>query len=336
MSRTATAEPDVPARRDAGPARPRRIPSFLVVGAQKAGTTALHAWLQALPGVCLPRDKETHYLTHPERWRLGPDWYDAQFEGAAPGDVLGEVDPELLHHPAAPERIQSVFGAPRLVVVLRDPLERARSQYEMSVARGLEPLDFPAALEAEEGRLRDRSPESRAQREHSYLARSCVSASIRRLQERFGEERVLLVRFEDLFRPTSEAARLEAFGALLAFLEIPAQARIDAPDRQHNGRWSPRSRWLSALLHDEAGLRRRLGRLVPSRALRRRIGAALAAWNRAGSTPSADRRCGSPLDPGVRARLALEIEELASLTGWDLEAWRARLASAASARRERA
>ena len=315
---------------DAEPEVPRLRPAFLVVGAQKAGTSSLHTWLAALPGMALPRDKETHYLTHPERTRLGADWYADQFEVGGGGSdhsahLLGEVDPELLHHPLAARRVRAVFGAPKIVVVLRNPVERARSQHAMSVARGLEQLPFPVALERESERLRGTGPDSKAARHYSYLERSRYGRDVQRYLDRFGKEGVLLLRFEDLFAPLDEERRRRVFQGLLDFVGYSGPLRLERPNEVHNGRWEPRSQSLARLLHGEGALRRALGKLVPGRALRRHLGLWLDAFNRRAPDPTRRTSAVSPgpaaLPDRWREVFNREVRAVESLTGWDCTDW---------------
>lgn len=111
-----------------------RLPDFLIVGAGKAGTTSLAAWLRAHPQVFIPVEKELHYFDR--HWERGIDWYKAQFAEAAPDVRAGEATPEYMIHPAYIDRVAGVVPGARLIVMLRNPIDRARSQYDHMVARG--------------------------------------------------------------------------------------------------------------------------------------------------------------------------------------------------------
>jgi hypothetical protein len=141
---------------------------FLVVGAAKSGTTALHEILKQQPGLCLPGVKETNFfaLTGEKVDFRGPlddctinrfsitDWeeYQAQF-AASSTDLKGEVCPLYLYSPKAPQEIARRVPNARIIIVLRNPVDRAYSNYLHLVRDGRETLSFAGALEKEEERI---------------------------------------------------------------------------------------------------------------------------------------------------------------------------------------
>ena len=95
----------------------------------------------------LPQKKELHFFTH-RYWR-GKRWYGRQFRAATPDQKCGEITSYYLFHPLVPERIQRCCPKVRLIVLLRDPVERALSQFFHSQRFGLELLPLERALAAE-------------------------------------------------------------------------------------------------------------------------------------------------------------------------------------------
>jgi len=158
-------------------ARRRPLPDFLVIGAQKAGTTALYAYLRWHPGIAGPSWKEVSFFDR--HWWRGEAWYRGQFPLRAGERLVGEASPSYLFHPLAPERARSLVPGAKLVALLRDPVDRAYSQYQHEVALGREPLSFEDALAAEEERTRGEAERlaadprafSRAWWDHTYAAR---------------------------------------------------------------------------------------------------------------------------------------------------------------------
>ncbi len=145
------------------PGRGRLLPEFVIIGAAKAGTTSLFAWLGEHPHVRTPSRKEINFFSY-FHYR-GEDWYRQHFpperERAAFTAEHGrpfttfEASPSYLLHPRAPERLAGLLPDARLIVQLRNPIDRAYSQYQMRRRDGEEPLEpFAAAVEAEEERLR--------------------------------------------------------------------------------------------------------------------------------------------------------------------------------------
>jgi hypothetical protein len=100
----------------------------------KAGTTSLAAWLRAHGEVFVPADKELHFFDR--FWDRGVDWYRAQLAEAPPRSRVGEATPEYMVHEAYLARISAVVPEVRLIALLRNPIDRAWSQYRHMVARG--------------------------------------------------------------------------------------------------------------------------------------------------------------------------------------------------------
>jgi len=206
------------ARRATAPAR--ALPDFLLIGAQKAGTTSLYAYLVAHPDVRPAGRKEVHYFDlgfRPGAER-GERWYRSMFplrarlafERTARGRpvVTGEASPYYLFHPLAPRRAAALVPRARLLVLVRDPVERAWSHYRHEVAAGREPLYFAAALDAEPQRLAGAeadlrngvdSSAARSHRTHSYVARGRYAEQLRSWLAHYPREQLLVLTAEELF-----------------------------------------------------------------------------------------------------------------------------------------
>ncbi len=210
-----------------------RLPDFLGLGAQKAGTTTLHALLAAHPGAFLPALKEVQYVSlHADR---PVAWYRSQFAGAGPDRRAGEFSPYYLFHPWVPGRIAALLPEARLIVLLRDPVERALSGYFHSRRHGLEPLPIEAAFAAEAGRLdgaeavlRDPAGRHTSHQHHSYLARSRYEVQLARYSGIHAPSRLLVLRSEDLFQDPEPIWR-----QVLDFLDL-APIPLPAVDRHEN------------------------------------------------------------------------------------------------------
>lgn len=297
------------------------VPDFFVVGAQKAGTTALHDWLVQQPDVCLPSIKETHYFSHDARFQQGPDWYARQFPDNRPAGILfGEVDPEYLFYDQAPIRIRAVNPAPKFVFLLRQPLERAYSHYLMSVRRGYEDLSFEQALRAETGRLAA-ADNAHAKDHQSYLSRGFYAQQINRFRETFPNAEFHFVKFEDLISKT-EGQRI--YAEICKFLGVRSSPELASRDKKSNQASVPRSRLLRDFLYQGGRVRKLLGKLVPSRDARMRIGIWLDKLNQKPIEKSGET-CDVALPQDMKDRIRSEIVALEALTALDCRDWLQRL-----------
>jgi hypothetical protein len=214
--------------------RPVEAPDFVIIGTQRGGTTSLHAYLGAHPHIDVPATKELHYLT--DRFGRGREWYLGQFPPIVPaGHLTGEATPYALFHPLAPERLRAVAPHARLIVLLRNPVDRAYSHYLMERVRGDELLDFPAAIAAEPTRLAgeeakllaDPAYVSWPHKHASYLARGDYAPQLARWFAHFPRDQFLILRSEDLYQRTADT-----FASVTDFLGLDAPSTI--PFSIHN------------------------------------------------------------------------------------------------------
>jgi hypothetical protein len=234
------------------------LPAFLVVGAQRAGTTSLHEYLATHPQVRWPRLlKGMHYFT--TAYTRGDEWYRAQFPSAQAlqrrRQITGEASPYYLFHPYAAERIRQTIPDVRIIAVLRDPVKRAWSHYHHEVARGNEQLRFceavaaePGRLDGEDRRLADPAYRSPHHRYHAYLGRGRYAEQLTRYFDQLGREQVLVLESAHLARDTQSC-----FDRVTEFLGIE-RLELRRADH-HNARSYPEmeedlQRWVAG--HFEA------------------------------------------------------------------------------------
>lgn len=224
----------------------RALPDFIIIGAQKAGTTTVYDNLLKHPQV-MPADiKEVHFFdTH---WQAGVNWYRAHFARrgemrAGQGAVTGEGSPYYLFHPLVAERVKQVVPQAKLIVVLRNPVDRAYSHYQHEVRRGREPLSFEQAIEAEPQRLAgelkkvlgDASYNSFALQHFSYVERGKYAEQLERWFAVFPREQFLVISSDELNK-SFEATMQQVFG----FLGLSGQ-QIDRPKRSNVGSYEKMS-----------------------------------------------------------------------------------------------
>jgi hypothetical protein len=289
----------------------KSLPRFLGIGGAKCGTTSLHDILSGHPDVFLPEQKELAYFCTDDNFARGGDYYSAFFDGA--GDrIIGEITPQYLYVPEAAERACALLGRDtKLIVMLRNPADRAFSHFQHMRFRGLEPLEFEAALDAEPERL---ASGVKTRRAHSYLDRGFYARQLRPWIECFGAENVFTIIFETDFRKE----RSDTLIRLQRFLGLTVH---DLNAARHSNRSAVAgSRRINALLYGQLPKVGAVYRtLVPSRRARRR----LLHWaSHIGSRPA------ETLAPAVRQRLidkhfCRDITELETMISRDLNHWKA-------------
>ena len=219
----------------------RPLPDFLILGAQKGGTTALYSYLRRHPSITGPSWKEVSYFDR--HYVRGEAWYRGNFPNKARtrGKLVGEASPSYLFHPLAPERVRADIPNAKLVALLRNPVDRALSHYNHEVALGREPLSFEAALAAEEARLAGEVERlvaepryfSREWWSHTYQARGRYAEQLERWLAVFPREQLLIVPSDDL-----AAEPVETHARVLDFLGAAPQ-RLDQYPRVYEREYEP-------------------------------------------------------------------------------------------------
>jgi hypothetical protein len=207
----------------------RALPDFVIIGAQKGGTSFLYQLLVQHPHVKPAFAKEVHYFDL--NFRKGDNWYRSYFPVQVRNSrkyITGEASPYYLFHPHAPRRASTVLPDAKLIVMLRNPVDRAYSHYQHQVKRGKgegrETLTFEEAIEAEKRilpgevskMLQDEFYESLRHRTRSYLRRGIYIDQLLAWSSFFPRKQVLILKSEDLFNDTTNVLE-----RILDFLKIP-------------------------------------------------------------------------------------------------------------------
>jgi hypothetical protein len=204
----------------------RRLPDFIIGGAPRSGTSWLYALARRHPQIAMaePIVPEPKFFLVKELWQLGIDYYSEKWFASLPaGRVLGEKSTNYLESPEVAERIQCALPGVKLVFLLRNPVDRAYSNYLWSRQNGLETETFERALALEEQRERDLAPHLRYARPHAYFSRGLYAEHLVRFYDRFSREHILVLRYENVRRRPEDIAA--AFHRFLGVTEMPASAR---------------------------------------------------------------------------------------------------------------
>jgi hypothetical protein len=295
------------------------LPNLLIVGAMRSGTTSAYRYLSQHPQVFMAPHKEPHFFAFEERRPsyAGPGddrlnrsvitnlaEYESLFEGAEDHQWRGEASAMYLYLPESLVAMQRHALEASVVVLLRNPVDRAYSSFHYQRFRHREPIEsFEQALEAETGRIAANwAPIWHYRRAGLYADQLAAYLEV------FGRDRVHLILHEDL-----ERDQRAAFGRLFSDLRVGADAQIDYAVH-HNRSGTPRSALLRELLAP-GPIKRRMKRVLPARLQR-----TFERFRERSITTAA------PMKPETRAALIQfftdDIGRLESLIGRDLSSWR--------------
>ncbi len=200
-------------------------PDFIIIGAQKSGTTSLIHYISQHPQVA-KTETEIHFFD--AHYKYGLEWYKKQFpERKGPDGILGEKSPYYLCHPLVPQRVFENYPEIKIILILRNPVDRAYSQFWMNKRNKSEQLSFEEALAAETGRLegeyekiiQDPNYDSYNYRKYSYCTRGIYIDQIRRWFDYFPSEQFLILTLNDL-KNDPQGTMAQVF----QFLEVPNYA----------------------------------------------------------------------------------------------------------------
>jgi Sulfotransferase domain len=295
-----------------------RMPNLFIIGAAKAGTTALYDYLAQHPQVFLSRGKEPMFFSHEEYYARGLDWYEVEyFEGSEDYPVRAEATPHYLYwsEKVAP-RIKDTYGERpvKFIVAFRDPVSRAYSWYWNMVREGKEDLDFDEALRVEGCRLKQNRYElyQRGSMVYGYSAGSRYASLLQPYLELFSPENFFFVFQDDLKTRVNETCE-----DIFEFLGIESSIQISTSNS--NPASMPRSWLLHKILRRRSLLKEGIKPFIPSR-VRRTLKIRMMQVNLK-ETPY------MPLDSQLADEMRLsyrtEIEWLEKITGRDLSSWKA-------------
>ncbi|RKF14386.1 sulfotransferase [Alginatibacterium sediminis] len=197
---------------------------FLVAGTQKGGTTALDVYLREHAALLMAKKKELHFFDQNSNFRWRPNYrkYHQSFDmQLAENRMLGECTPIYMYWESAMRRIFEYNPQMKLIAVLRSPVERAFSHWNMEKQEGYESLSFEEAIAQEAERCRHVLPLQH--RHYSYLERGFYSEQIRRMWRYFPKEQTYFCKNEDLKFDTNRV-----LNELSGFLDIPAFESVEA------------------------------------------------------------------------------------------------------------
>lgn len=201
----------------------RVLPDFLIIGGQKCGTFSLFKYLSNHPGVFPPLRRDIYFFDLNSNYKKGISLYRKFFPSLLTKKYIqdirqekfltGEASPTYIFHPHVPKRVHDAIPLVKLIVLLRNPVDRAYSHYMMSVRRNREKRDFERAIKEEIDSMgtemkkmkQDENYYSMKSRYFAYLERGIYVDQLKRWYEIFPSKQILVLKSEDLFQnPVSE------------------------------------------------------------------------------------------------------------------------------------
>ena len=210
--------------------RPRRRKierlDFILAGAQKSGTTALHYFLSRHPDIAMGDQQEIHFFDNDALFVAEPDYQQLHkhYPLLAPSKIAGDCTPSYMYHEPTTGRIFKYNPKIKFLVLLRNPVDRAFAHWNMQRFRNREPLDFFDAVREEQTRIAG-APAIEARR-FAYVERGFYGRQLERVFKFFPHEQVKVVKFEDF-----KANQRETVGSILSFLGVKPLRSIRNKDR---------------------------------------------------------------------------------------------------------
>lgn len=221
------------------------LPNYLIIGAAKCGTGSLYRYLNQHPQIKPALTKEVRFFD--KYYNKGINWYRIFFpfkDLLKRKYITGEATPRYLDHPHAPKRVKEVIPNAKLIVLLRNPIDRAYSMYNMRLSRGRETHSFEESIKLEKERTKgefkkmelDKNYYSSPYYHHSYLERGIYVDKLKRWMNVFPKEQFLIVKSEEFFKNTSEI-----YDKVLKFLGLPSHELQSYPVQGRVSKLKPMS-----------------------------------------------------------------------------------------------
>src|SRR6266513_649511 len=209
-------------------AKPRKIErlDFILVGTQKSGTTALHYFLSRHPNITMGDQQEIHFFDNDALFVSEPDYEQLHkhYPPLGPSTIAGDCTPSYIYHEPAAERIWKYNAKIKLLILLRNPVDRAFAHWNMQRFRGREPLDFFDAVREEKTRITG-APALEARR-FAYVDRGFYGRQLARLFKFFPREQLKIVKFEDF-----TGKQVETLVSIFSFLDRKPLRSVRSKDR---------------------------------------------------------------------------------------------------------
>ena len=305
----------------------KKLPNFFIIGAAKCGTTSLFHYLSQHPDIYFPTTvKESNYFVFCNREydTNGPGSpkeifnylygrsinnfteYKSLFKSVKDEMVIGEVCPRYLYYDNASKNLKEFNPEAKIIVILRNPVERAFSHYKMLASRSLAPYNFYRELQEEDQRISQGWGW-----DWHYCALGRYFEQIERYYQLFSRKNIKIILYEDFFNDSTSALK-----DICSFLNITAEFDFDLNSR-HMVSYNPKNKFVHQILKADslALLRRSIKKLFPAHLLSD-ISKRLKSFNE--SKKTVDNKSAQY----ILSKLKQDMDDLELLLGRDLSHWR--------------
>jgi len=195
--------------------------NFVVAGTQKGGTTALDKYLRVNKAISMATKKEVHFFDNEANFDNTVDYskYHSHFESGTKRTILGEATPIYMYWHQAPRRIWNYNPQMKFIIILRNPIERAFSHWNMERDRNTDDLSFSEAIHAEDSRCKGALPLQH--RVFSYIDRGFYTEQLKRIWSVFPKEQTLIIKSQDLKYKLDKT-----LSVISNFLDVPSFPNI--------------------------------------------------------------------------------------------------------------
>ena len=294
------------------------LPNFICGGAPKSGTTTLYDILKNHPDIYLSAYKEPYFFNNDEYYKNGIEWYSKTFFNDYTGQkIIGDFTPNYLTTDGVPEKIESTLGKEvKFLFILRNPVDRAYSQFLHNKRDQKEPLIFEKALDEEKDRIDTYKKENNSVyvMKYGYVQQSLYADRINKYIDIFGKERVLVLIFEEVFKDIEKY-----ISSILDFLNLNQEVTLKL-DIKSNPSQVARSRIFKKILYKNSFIKRFFKKLIPSTLTRKKIRKIIQTLN---NKPQEYDK----LLPEVKTNMVAQyfkndISKLENILGRDLDVWK--------------
>jgi len=230
-----------------------KLPNFFIVGAPRSGTTSLYDFLKRTKGIYMsPRKEPNYFSTSIDPIFLSPspirdeEKYLKLFQNVKNEKIIGEASPTYLRDPKAPQLIKKIAGNPKIVIILRDPIQRAYSHYLLRKSNGAT-YSFSEAIKTA---INSKNDDFKAR----IINAGMYYEQVKRYIETFGSENVRIIIFEEFIIEPQKILK-----QIIDFLGIDSELP-ETVDLPHNLLTIPRNKFVSSLLQNQT--MRKIGRKI--------------------------------------------------------------------------